>query len=152
MALTAADISVFGPDAKKQIYAAIAEQERRRKAAELPSEKPSKYKAKKTVLDGIEFDSRKEARRYAELKVQELAGMIRDLRLQVRFELIPAQLRPDGTKEEPCYYIADFVYLDSYGRLVVEDVKGYKKGAVYQLFVCKRKLMLQVHGIVVKEI
>ncbi len=124
----------------------------------------SKYHNRKVTVDGITFDSAKEANRYKELKVLERAGLVHDLQLQVKFKLIPAQRewtdettksgKPKKGKviEHECSYIADFVYKNRYGLLVVEDVKGYKKGVAYDLFVVKRKLMLWIHGIRVKEI
>lgn len=119
----------------------------------------SKYKAHKTEVDGIEFDSMKEARRYTELKLLERAGEISDLQMQVKFVLIPAQREPDtvGARggihkgkliEYEAAYVADFVYLDEKGKLVVEDVKGFRTPE-YKL---KRKLMLYVHGIRIKEV
>ena len=122
----------------------------------------SKYHAKKTVVDGIEFDSKKEARRYAVLKSQEEAGDIQGLRRQVEFLLIPDQREPDRkgirggiTKgkllERKVVYIADFVYVRGKD-LVVEDVKGYKGGGAYAVFRIKRKLMLQIHGIRILEV
>lgn len=106
-----------------------------------------KYHAKKTELDGITFDSRKEADRYAELKLLERSGMIHNLRRQVRYELIPAQKKDGKTIERACHYIADFVYEEN-GKTVVEDVKGFRT----KEYVLKRKLMLQVHGIEVREV
>jgi hypothetical protein len=102
----------------------------------------NKYNAKKTYVDGIAFDSKKEAKRYQELKLLERGGVISDLDCQVKFELIPKQ---EG--ERPCYYVADFVYTEN-GKKVVEDVKGFRTD-VYKL---KRKLMLWVHGIRVVEV
>lgn len=106
-----------------------------------------KYHAKKTELDGITFDSRKEAQRYAELKLLERSGAIHNLRRQVRYELIPAQKKDGKTIERACHYIADFVYEEN-GKTVVEDVKGFRT----KEYVLKRKLMLQVHGIEVREV
>ncbi len=106
-----------------------------------------KYHAKKTELDGITFDSKKEANRYAELKLLERSGAIHNLQRQVRYELIPAQKKDGKTVERACHYIADFVYEDN-GKTVVEDVKGYRT----KEYVLKRKLMLQVHGIEVREV
>lgn len=106
-----------------------------------------KYHAKKTELDGITFDSRKEADRYAELKLLERSGAIHNLQRQVRYELIPAQKKDGKTVERACHYIADFVYEEN-GKTVVEDVKGYRT----KEYVLKRKLMLQVHGIEVREV
>lgn len=108
----------------------------------------NKYNARKAEVDGITFDSRKEAQRYAELKLLLRGGEIRDLRLQVKYELIPKQ---DG--ERACEYIADFVYQDvRTGKTVVEDVKGCKQGAAYNIFAIKRKLMLWRYGIKVVEV
>lgn len=106
-----------------------------------------KYHAKKTELDGITFDSRKEAQRYAELRLLERSGAIHNLQRQVRYELIPAQKKDGKTVERACHYIADFVYEEN-GKTVVEDVKGYRT----KEYVLKRKLMLQVHGIEVREV
>ena len=123
----------------------------------------SKYGADKTVIDGIKFDSKKEARRYSELKLMQRAGEIADLQTQVKFVLIPAQREPDsigkrgGTikgaliEREVAYY-ADFVYKDKDGKTHVEDVKGYKDGAAYNIFKIKRKLMLYILKIRVEEV
>ena len=101
-----------------------------------------KYKNVKTTIDGITFDSKKESARYAELKLLARSGLIQNLRLQVPFELIPKQ---DG--ERAVKYIADFVYTEN-GETVVEDVKGVRTD-VYRL---KKKLMLKVHGLRIKEV
>lgn len=105
-----------------------------------------KYHNKKTEVDGILFDSKKEAGRYLVLKMMEETGEIRDLRRQVKYELIPKQ-RIDGKMKRPVYYIADFVYIKD-DDLVVEDVKGYRT-ETYKL---KRRLMLWKNGIEVREI
>ena len=122
-----------------------------------------KYRNKKYEYDGIIFDSRKEGRRYAELKVMQKAGIIHDLQLQVKFVLIPSQ-REESTevyktgkrKGEPkagklieteCSYIADFVYYEN-GKMIVEDVKGFRT----KEYVLKRKMMLYFHGIRIKEV
>ena len=88
------------------------------------------------------YDSRKEAKRATELAMLERAGHITDLKEQVRFEIIPK-----SGKERAAHYVADFTYRED-GDLVVEDVKGIRT-AVYIL---KRKLMLQVHGITIREV
>lgn len=95
------------------------------------------------------YDSRKEHRRAGELRIMQRAGIISDLREQVRYELIPVQRSADGKKvlERACYYIADFVYTDENGNTVVEDTKGVRTD-VYRI---KRKLMLKVHGIIITE-
>lgn len=89
--------------------------------------------------------SQKERKRLAELKLMERAGLISGLSEQVVFELLPKQ---DG--ERAATYIADFTYWQD-SKFIVEDVKGYKKGAAYALFTLKRKLMLYRYGIHVKE-
>ena len=106
--------------------------------------KYNKYHAQKVEFDGKRFDSRREARRYAELRLLERAGEITGLRTQVPCELIPAQ---DG--ERPCRYVADFVYSDlRTGEIVVEDVKGVRT----REYVIKRKLMLWRYGVRLTEI
>ena len=110
-------------------------------------QKQSKYGNHKTVIDGHTFDSKREARRYAELRLLEKAGEITDLRLQVPFELIPPQKKRDGKVERGCKYIADFVYYRR-GICVVEDAKGDRT----DVYVIKRKLMLQKYGIEVEEV
>jgi hypothetical protein len=102
----------------------------------------SKYGARKVKTpDGQVFDSVKEFHRWGVLRLLERAGKISDLQRQVKFELIPKQ---EG--ERACSYIADFTYYQD-GKLVVEDSKGCKT-EVYKI---KKKLMLWVHGIKIKE-
>lgn len=133
----------------------------RKKITKFPT--GSKYLNQKIVVNGIEFDSKKEARRYQELLLLLNTGEITDLRLQVPYELIPAQkepptigskggVRPGKTIERACMYVADFVYKDKEGREIVEDVKGYRMGGAYSLFKIKKKLMLWRFGISVKEV
>ena len=118
----------------------------------------SKYKNTKTIVDGITFDSRKEASRYRELKLLQDAGSISNLRCQEKFVLIPVQREPDiigvrgGVKkgkviEKECSYLADFVYEED-GQTVVEDTKGFRT----KDYIIKRKLMLYFYGIKIKEI
>ena len=121
----------------------------------------NKYQSIKTTVNGITFDSRKEARRYQELLLLQRAGVIRDLKMQVKYVLIPAQYEvyerygkngqrlKDGEKliEKECAYFADFVYEEN-GNTVVEDTKGVKT----KDYIIKRKLMLYIHGIRVKEV
>jgi hypothetical protein len=112
----------------------------------------SKYHSKKITIDGITFDSKKEANRYRELKLLERAGKVKDISLQHKFELQPS-FKKNGKTIRAITYIADFVYFDLERMVnVVEDVKGYKKGPAYALFSVKRKLMLQVYGIRVQEV
>lgn len=124
----------------------------------------SKYGAKKQTItnsDGtvITFDSKKEMQRFVELRYMEQAGLISDLKRQVKFVLIPAQREPDtvgkrgGVKkgktiEKEVSYIADFTYTDKEGRFIVEDVKGVKTPE----YVIKRKMMLYFHKIRIQEV
>lgn len=110
----------------------------------------AKYNNKKVTIDGITFDSQKEYQRFCELRLLERAGAIRDLQRQVSFTLIPVQKRKGKVIERECSYKADFTYLGN-GELVVEDVKGYRKGAAYSIFVIKRKLMLEKYNIKIRE-
>lgn len=91
-----------------------------------------KYGNKKAIVNGIVFDSKKESIRYTELLALQKAGIIQDLKLQVKFELIPYQKR---FKERGVRYIADFVYFEN-GVKIVEDVKGFRT----KDYVIKRKL------------
>lgn len=112
----------------------------------------NKYKNRKVVVDGELFDSKKEALRWRQLKSLEKIKAISDLQRQVKYTLIPSQKDESGKViEQKCSYIADFVYKQN-GQIVVEDVKGYRKGGAYAVFVIKRKLMLQKYGIRVKEV
>ena len=114
--------------------------------------KQNKYYAQKCKIKGVEFDSRKEAQRYAELQILLKAGQICDLGRQKKYILIPSQRDENGKLiEREVSYVADFVYKEN-GKEVVEDVKGYKEGAAYRIFSIKRKLMLWVHGIRVREV
>ena len=115
----------------------------------------SKYHSKKVSVGGITFDSKKEADRYAELKMLERLGVIHSLELQKKYELIPAQKLPIPVVSKSCMkkvekaitYKADFVYVKD-GQTIVEDVKGMRT-EVYKI---KRKLMLYIHGIQVMEL
>lgn len=111
--------------------------------------KRNKFGAVKTVVDGISFDSKAESRRYLVLKDMQKRGEISGLVLQVRFELIPAQVTKDA-KEKPVYYEADFAYHDKDGAYVVEDVKSGPTKT--KEFVIKRKLLLWIHGIAIREV
>jgi len=108
-----------------------------------------KYANQPTVVDGIRFDSKAEAKRWCELQMLIKAGRVHDLQRQVRYVLIPKTARPSGGHERECAYLADFVYLDvKTGRRVVEDVKG----AATPEYKLKRKLMLWVHGLEISEV
>lgn len=121
-----------------------------------------KYHSKKTTVDGITFDSKHEAYRYCELDLLLKAGKIKDLELQKEFELIPAQYefvengvdrkgQPKRKKvcvERAVRYKADFCYYTEDGTYIVEDVKGFRT----KDYAIKRKLMLLVHGIKIREV
>jgi hypothetical protein len=123
----------------------------------------NKYLNKKTIINGISFDSKKEAKRYQELSLLERAGAICDLRLQVKFVLIPTQYETferynkrgkrlkDGQMvlEKECSYYADFVYKEK-GQTVVEDTKSKKTKT--KDYVIKRKLLLYKYGLKIKEV
>lgn len=111
--------------------------------------KANKYQAQKCEFNGEKFDSRKELQRWLELRLLERSGEITDLRRQVAFELIPAQRDEKGKcLERACIYICDFLYKDKDGQTVVEDTKGIRTTE----YIIKRKLMLYMHGIRIKEI
>jgi hypothetical protein len=108
--------------------------------------KKNKYNNKITELDGIKFHSKKESVRYSQLKLQEKGGLIKDLRLQVSYELIP-KLVINGKTERAIKYVADFVYTDTLHETeIVEDVKGM----ITDVFKLKYRLMKQIHNIDVK--
>ncbi len=123
----------------------------------------NKYNNKKITIDGMVFDSRKEARRYSELVLLQKAGKITDLQTQVPFELIPAQYESyerygkngqrlkDGVRcvEKAVKYVADFVYKEN-GVLVVEDTKS--PATRTKDYVLKRKMMLFFKGISIREV
>ena len=118
----------------------------------------AKYHNRKITRDGVTFDSRKEFRRYEELMLLQQAGEITNLLRQVKFVLIPTQREPSkiGTRggvkkgkllERECAYVADFVYSEN-GKTVVEDAKGLRT----KDYIIKRKLMLRVYGIRIREV
>lgn len=100
----------------------------------------NKYGNTPTTVDGVRFASLREARRYGELKVMERCGLISGLELQPPFDLAVNGVHV-------CRYVADFAYVEK-GERVVEDAKGMPTPE-YRL---KRKLLLAVHGIAVREV
>lgn len=113
----------------------------------------NKYRNQPTEVDGILFDSKKEAQRWQELKLLERAGEIRDLERQVRFELLPAD---PPVYPRPLEYVADFTYMEviegmTLWRRVVEDVKSpaTRKNPVYRI---KKRLLYQTYGLEIKEV
>jgi hypothetical protein len=119
----------------------------------------SKYHSQKVEIDGILFDSKREANRYRVLKEKAEMGQITSLERQVKFILIPVQKEPDrlGPRggmikgkvlERECSYIADFTYYDQEGNYIVEDTKGFRTPE----YIIKRKMMLYLKGIRITEI
>lgn len=116
----------------------------------------SKYHSRKITRDGVTFDSVREYNRFKELQLLERAGKITRLNRQIPYELIPTQYETitdpkTGKKkrvcvERSCSYVADFTYWED-GKFIVEDAKGMKTES-YRI---KRKLMLSVYGIRIKE-
>jgi hypothetical protein len=108
----------------------------------------SKFGNKKVLVDGIWFDSKKEAKRYQDLKLLQAAKLIRNLMLQQVFDLAHSVVI-QGRKRPPLRYKADFTYFDDrqQGAFVVEDCKGFKTEG-YKI---KRHLMKSVHGIDILE-
>lgn len=121
-----------------------------------------KYKNHKVEFNGIKFDSKKEMQRYILLKEAEDKGIIQDLKLQVRFELIPAikeeYVEHLKTKDKiktrtvqlPITYTCDFQYYKN-GELVVEDVKA-SKSMLPKEFILKEKMMFALKGIKIKKV
>ena len=122
----------------------------------------TKYKSKSIIIDGIVFQSKKEGRRWTELRMLERAGDITNLQRQVPYLLLPEQRapstevykkgsmagqpKPGPVLERKVVYIADFVYQEN-GETVVEDAKGMRT----KEYVLKRKMMLYRYGIRIKE-
>ncbi len=119
--------------------AQLAELQKKR-AKPLKVAKSSKYHNVRTVVDGIEFASKREASRWLELQMMQKAGEIRGLERQVRLKLEVAGMLV-------CTYVADFAYTTAVGKLVVEDTKGYRT-PVYKL---KAKLVKAIMGIEILE-
>lgn len=110
----------------------------------------SKYNSRKTTVDGFTFDSKKEAKRYLELKQMEKDGLIHNLQLQVPFVLIPSfEVVVDGKKRKrrPITYVADFVYYRDDAK-VIEDVKGLRT-PVYKI---KKKLFEYRYHETIREV
>lgn len=126
----------------------------------------NKYHANKTVIDGIVFDSKKEAQRYRQLKLMVKAGVITNLKRQVKYELVPAQYIDGKCVERAVTYIADFEYDElvplrqrsvmveadakMQGKHIVEDVKS--PATRTREYIIKRKLMLHNYGIRIQEL
>lgn len=113
--------------------------------------KRNKYGNKWAEVDGIRFQSTKEAQRYQELKLMERAGAIRDLELQPEFELIPSYVNANGKRIRATKYRADFRYYDNdYGKWVVEDVKS--PATKTQVYKVKKKLFEYLNDMTITEV
>lgn len=117
---------------------------KRKKGAAIKPAKPvaskrrTRYGSSAVTFDGIWFQSQKEAGRYNQLKLLQQGGKISELRRQVRYPIVIKTV-----------YVADFVYIDNQtGLEVVEDVKGFRT----QEYIRKRRLMLEQHGIPIREV
>jgi hypothetical protein len=102
--------------------------------------KVSKYRNQKTEVNGITFDSKKEALRYGQLRLLEKLGLIQDLKLQVKFPLVVSGVKIGS-------YICDFQYQEGH-TIKTEDVKGMRT-PVYNL---KKKLVKALYGIDIREV
>ena len=109
----------------------------------------NKYHNKKIKIDGIEFDSILEAKKYKELKLLERAGLIKDLKRQVKFELQPKYIKNNKTIRA-INYVADFVYFDvEKDKTIVIDTKGFRT----EIFKLKKKIFEYVYpDLEIKEI
>lgn len=145
--MTKEELARLGPEARKQI------------AQYMDQVKTGKYRNTRTKVDGIAFDSQKEARRFIELRSLLKTGKIRNLKLQPQFTIQESYVTPDGERVRAVRYVADFSYErptspDQNGFIhwikVVEDVKSKAtKTAQYEI---KRKLLLERFGIAVEEV
>lgn len=109
----------------------------------------SKYGAVKTTVDGIQFDSKAESRRYAHLKLLERAGEITDLQLQPVFELAPSVKYKNAKRATPALrYCADFCYVNRSGEKIFEDCKGM----INRVYLVKKHLVMAKFGIEIVEV
>lgn len=115
----------------------------------MKAQKRNKYGNRKTEINGIKFDSKKEAERYLYLRNLERSGEISNLHLQEKFCLQRPYVDSQGRKVERIDYVADFTYICD-GQLQVEDVKS-KVTAKNSVYVLKKKLMAD-KGYFIKEV
>lgn len=107
-----------------------------------------KYNNRKVEIDGIKFDSKREARRYQELKLLERNGNISALELQPRFELLSKYRNGAGKAIRKMEYVADFKYIQD-GQVIIEDTKGFKT----KDYLLKKKLFeKKYYPLVIREI
>lgn len=152
--MTIDELARLGPAARKQIAQYMGEV------------KTGKYRNVRTMVDGIPFDSQKEARRFIELRSLLQAGKIRKLKLQPQFTLQESYVTPEGERVRALRYVADFSYEVAvhtaaqdgegnlkpvtYWNLVVEDVKS--QATMTEKYKIKKKLMLERLGIAIEEV
>ena len=153
------DVKQLSPAAQMQVLKKLQESSQNRSGAKImdgkgkvPAENKvaqnaSKYGNKKVEINGIIFDSKREARRYLELDAMAKAGQIQNLRRQVWYELLPNQRIDGKLVERAVSYVADFVY-EKNGETVVEDAKGHRT----RDYTLKRKMMLFFYGIRISEV
>jgi hypothetical protein len=141
-----ANLNRLGADVRRQILDALKSPpnagDPSNRMVEDVSPSPSKMRNVKTKVDGITFDSLDEAARYGELKIEERAGLITDLKVHKPFRLVVNAVHI-------CDYESDFTYRRD-GKLVVEDVKSL--GTITYAYRIKKKLMLAIHGIQIQEV
>ncbi len=141
--LTARDIRHLSPEARKRVRQALRSDAPGDAQVKLLGDNertPTKYRSIRTTVDGISFASRREANRYAELRIELLAGEIEDLVLQKPFSL-------DVNGMHICDYVADFVYQRN-GKPIVEDAKGKR----LELYRIKKLLMRAIYEIEIVEV
>jgi hypothetical protein len=132
------DIRQLSPAAQRQVL---------QKLSAKTAKSANKYGNQKVEVNGILFDSKREARRYLELATLEKAREIQNLRRQVKYLLIPSQRIDGKVVEREVTYVADFVY-EQNGETVVEDSKGHRT----KDYILKRKMLLYFHGIRIREV
>jgi len=111
----------------------------------------NKYRNTKIIIDGIEFDSKKEGLRYKELKLLERAGLIKELKMQTSFELQPS-FKKNGKTIRAITYKSDFDYYTKDGRHVLEDVKSPATAKDKTYILKKKMLQYKYDDIEFKEI
>lgn len=153
------DITSLSPAMQRQAYEKLRKAQQERAGSALSSragkqasenksaQNGSKYGNKKVEINGITFDSKKEAKRWIELDYNQKSGVIKNLQRQVKYELIPSQKINGKVVERAVNYVADFVY-EFCGETIVEDTKGMKT----KDYIIKRKLMLYIHKIRIREV
>lgn len=112
----------------------------------------NKYSAKAVEVDGLRFDSMKEARRYGELRLLEVAGQVSQLSVHPRYPIKVVELWRKGPRSvvEVGVYTADFRYLDEAGEIVIEDVKC--RATMTTAYRLRKRLVEAIYGITITEV